>query len=68
MSTLEIVENAVTQLSQHELARFRKWFAEYDGEVWDAQIQEDVAAGKLDSLADEALAHRVFTPLMNNPC
>ncbi len=56
MSTLEIVENAVTQLSPHELARFREWFAEYDGEFWDHQIQADVTAGKLDSLADEALA------------
>jgi hypothetical protein len=55
-STLETVELAVAQLSNEELAQFRRWFAEYDGELWDAQIEADAKAGKLDALADEALA------------
>jgi hypothetical protein len=55
-STLEMAEKAVAQLSQKELAEFRKWFAEYDGEIWDAQIEADARAGKLDALAQEALA------------
>ena len=55
MSTLETVERAVSRLSPEELARFRQWFAEYDGAVWDAQIEADAAAGKLDALAQEAL-------------
>jgi len=42
-------------LSPSELAAFRKWFREFDTEVWDHQIEEDIRAGKLDSLANAAL-------------
>jgi hypothetical protein len=56
MTTLESVEQAITQLSPVELARFRQWFAEYDGAIWDAQIEADGEAGKFDALAAEALA------------
>ena len=30
-----------------ELAEFRAWFADFDGALWDRQIEEDVAAGML---------------------
>lgn len=56
MSTVEAIENAVKELSPSELALFRGWFAEFDGAVWDAQIEADSASGKFDSLAQEALA------------
>ncbi len=56
MLTAESVERAVEQLSPAELAKFRRWYAEFDAQVWDAQIEADAAAGKLDALADEALA------------
>ncbi len=56
MTTLETAEMMVTQLSMPELARFREWFAEYDGQLWDDQIEADAKAGKLDALADETLA------------
>lgn len=39
-----------------ELAKFRRWFAQFDADAWDAQIEADAAAGKLDALAEEALA------------
>jgi hypothetical protein len=55
MSTIAKLENAVRQLSPEDLAAFRAWFAEYDAQLWDEQFERDVAAGKLDSLADEAL-------------
>ena len=55
-STLETAEKAVAQLSNEDLAQFRKWFAEFDGEIWDAQIEADARAGKLNALAREALA------------
>jgi hypothetical protein len=35
--------------------KFRKWFAEYDAAVWDAELERDVAAGRLDRLTREAL-------------
>jgi hypothetical protein len=39
--------------------RFRAWFETFDAEQFDAAIERDARAGKLDVLADEALAaHR----------
>ncbi|NEN93592.1 MAG: hypothetical protein F6K48_33840 [Okeania sp. SIO3H1] len=52
---VEEIERAVSQLSPEELAVFRAWFAEFDAEAWDRQFETDVAAGKLDTLAEEAL-------------
>ena len=54
MSVQEI-ERAVRQLSSDELAAFRAWFAEFDAALWDQEIEQDIAAGRLDALADEAL-------------
>jgi hypothetical protein len=53
---LQEIEKAVADLSPDELARFRAWFLEYDAHVWDREIEEDVAAGRLGTLADEALS------------
>jgi hypothetical protein len=55
MSTVQEIKEAVRQLSSADLAIFRAWFAEFDADVWDQQFAEDVAAGRLDRLADEAL-------------
>lgn len=55
MSTIQQLEDAVRRLSPEELATFRAWFAEFDAAAWDRQIEEDVAAGRLDALAEEAL-------------
>jgi hypothetical protein len=55
MTTVADISGAVRRLPKRELARFRKWFAEYDAAVWDEQLERDVAAGRLDKLADEAL-------------
>ena len=56
MSTVSEIEEAVRRLSDVDLAAFRAWFAEYDAVVWDRQFDRDVAAGRLDQLAEEALA------------
>ncbi|MGY3445954.1 MULTISPECIES: hypothetical protein [unclassified Bradyrhizobium] len=59
MTTAEDIEKAVEQLPPRELARFRAWFEAFDAERFDAAIERDAKAGKLDALADEALAaHR----------
>jgi hypothetical protein len=55
MSTVHEIEKAVQGLSPEDLAAFRAWFAEYDAEAWDRQLEHDVAAGRLDGLAEEAL-------------
>lgn len=55
MSIVQKIKEAVCQLSPEDLGAFRAWFAEFDGSVWDQQFGEDVAAGRLDRLAAEAL-------------
>ncbi|MDO9169502.1 MAG: hypothetical protein Q7U18_10530 [Methylobacter sp.] len=56
MTSIQAIEQAVQQLPAHELAEFRRWFAQFDEAVWDAQIEADANTGKLDALAAEALA------------
>jgi len=55
MSTVREIEEAVRKLSLDELAVFRRWSAEFDAGGWDRQFEADVAAGRLDELAEEAL-------------
>jgi len=54
--TIQEIENAVRDLSREDLARFRAWFLEYDAGAWDRELEEDVAAGRLEAFANEALA------------
>ncbi|MBC7369452.1 MAG: hypothetical protein H7343_22010 [Undibacterium sp.] len=56
MSTVQEIESAVSHLPPADLAAFRAWFAEFDAAAWDRTLAADVAAGRLDALADEALA------------
>ena len=56
MSTMRDIEQAIRQLTPEELARFRAWFANFDADQWDHELERDVAAGKLEALAAEALA------------
>jgi hypothetical protein len=56
MTKIEKLEREVRELSRAELAAFRDWFRKYDPDEWDRQIEEDVRGGKLDALAEEAIA------------
>jgi len=55
MRSVEEIEEVVAKLSPEELAKFREWFASYDAELWDRQLEKDVSEGKLDRFAAEAL-------------
>lgn len=55
MSSISEIESAVQKLSARDLTLFRDWFLSFDAAAWDKQFQEDVANGRLDDLADEAL-------------
>jgi len=54
--TVQELQAAVSQLPAHELARFREWFEEFEAKMWDEQFERDVRSGKLDHLADQAIA------------
>ncbi|MEZ6059454.1 MAG: hypothetical protein R3C19_03735 [Planctomycetaceae bacterium] len=57
--TLNELERSVARLPPDELARFRDWFHEFDSEQWDRQIENDANHGRLDRLAESAVAeHR----------
>ena len=59
MSNVRDIEQAVMGLAPDDLARFRAWFLDFEARTWDRQLEADVAAGRLDALAAEALAeHR----------
>jgi hypothetical protein len=52
MSTVQEIEQAIEKLSESGIAEIRGWLLDRD-------IDADVAAGRLDSIAEESLAeHR----------
>jgi hypothetical protein len=55
MTTVAEISGAVKRLPKKELARFRQWFVKYDAADWDKQFEADVAGGKLEAFAREAL-------------
>ncbi len=55
MASVKEIEDAVQRLTPAELDAFRQWFAAFEAAVWDRQMESDVAAGRLDALANEAL-------------
>jgi hypothetical protein len=56
MSTVEQIEAAILKLSPQESSQLADWVLDLDEQRWDEQIERDVGAGKLDFLAQEALA------------
>jgi len=54
--TIEDIEKAVSQLPPDDLARFRAWFDEFEAARFDRKIEQDAASGRLDPLAEQALA------------
>jgi hypothetical protein len=48
------IESAITRLPPTKLAELAEWFEEFHAQLWDKQLEEDVQAGRLDSLLREA--------------
>ncbi len=55
MRSVEDIEAEIAKLGPAEVRQVAKWLAEYEAELWDKQIAEDVAGGKLDRFVNEAL-------------
>jgi hypothetical protein len=56
VSTLEDIEKALSELPPDQLAQFRAWFEAFDAARFDERIERDAKAGRLDRLAEQALA------------
>jgi hypothetical protein len=54
--TLEQIEAAILKLPPDEYQKLIEWFAELDNQRWDKQLEKDIADGKLEDLAQEAIA------------
>ena len=55
MTTVQEIETAIEHLPSNQFSAIRDWIVERDWEKWDAQVESDSKAGKLDFLVDEAL-------------
>lgn len=53
--TLQQLEKTISELPPDQLSKFREWFLVFDAEQWDQQLERDVAAGRLDQMAGEAI-------------
>jgi hypothetical protein len=53
MSAKEL-ERAVQELPAAEFSSFAAWFEEYLADRWDEEMEQDIAAGRLDGLAAKA--------------
>jgi hypothetical protein len=54
MRKIEHIEQQIRELSRAEFSELRDWMLEQDWASWDAQIERDSRAGKLDALVAEA--------------
>ena len=54
--TLSDLEKAVATLPPDQLAKFRDWFEAFDAARFDEKVERDAKSGKLDRLAEQALA------------
>jgi hypothetical protein len=54
MSVAE-VKQAVVNFSPDDFSAFRNWLADLEMAQWDKEIEEDSAAGRLDSMLEKAL-------------
>jgi len=56
MLTIEQIEAATLELPPDKFHQLLEWFSELDYRRWDEQLEQDVASGKLEDLANEAIA------------
>lgn len=56
MNALPEIEAAIKQLPKNDVRQLAAWIQNYLNEKWDRQMEEDLAAGKLDALIAKAEA------------
>ena len=54
MDRVEEIETAIHNLPPDEYRRLAQWFREFEQSRWDAQMDADAGAGKLNFLFEEA--------------
>jgi hypothetical protein len=56
MTTLPEIESAIQQLPESDIRQLSGWLQAYLDEMWDRQIESDLASGRLDRLIARAEA------------
>ncbi|NET54804.1 MAG: hypothetical protein F6K47_00915 [Symploca sp. SIO2E6] len=56
MTNLPEIETAIKQLPESDVRQLSVWLQEYLDQMWDRQIEADLASGKLDKLLAKAEA------------
>jgi hypothetical protein len=56
MGKVDDIKKSLEELSPQEQREMADWFVELRERLFDEQIEKDILAGKLDALAEEALA------------
>lgn len=54
MSSIARIQAEIEKLTHAERRELAQWFAEIQADAWDAQIEEDIQAGRLDHLIAQA--------------
>ena len=54
--TREQIESAILQLPPNEYQQLLEWFFDLDYQRWNEQLEKDITNGKLENLAQEAIA------------
>ncbi|MBI4672236.1 MAG: hypothetical protein HY741_11305 [Chloroflexi bacterium] len=52
--SIQELQTAIMELDYADFWQLVKWFNEYQNERWDQEIEQDLAAGRLDFLIPEA--------------
>ena len=55
MGKLEHIQHEIVSLTPDELAAFQQWYAAFEADTWDRQMDRDAALGKFDVVAETAL-------------
>ena len=56
MTKIEQIQADIEKLDPAEIAKLRDWLEELDARLFDDKIVRDAESGKLDTLANQALA------------
>lgn len=56
MTTFESIQQSIERLTAEEVARLNAWIDDLQERLFDEAIESDAKAGKLDVLAEKALA------------
>ncbi|MGC1393798.1 MAG: hypothetical protein WA828_05915, partial [Coleofasciculaceae cyanobacterium] len=56
MLRLDQIEAAILKLPPDEYKQLLEWFLDLDEQQWDKQLEKDIADGKLEDLAKQAIA------------